>query len=123
MSTEPFLYYTRTWHDKGMAFHGDQTGCGAQLISEHPHQNPAQAAALLAENNTQQDKTPYDEQPQLVAPPIEGMPYYVETMDGRTFHGHLGADGLLPRIDTLNEDEYSVYWGDEALAKMDGNPA
>lgn len=63
---------------------------------------------------------PYDEQPHLVAPPIEGVPYYVETMDGRTFSGRTGADGLLPRIDTYGEDEYAVYWGDEALAKMEG---
>ena len=62
---------------------------------------------------------PYDERPKLVAPPIEGVPYYVETMDGRTFSGRTGADGLLPRIDTYGEDEYAVYWGDEALAKMD----
>jgi uncharacterized Zn-binding protein involved in type VI secretion len=66
---------------------------------------------------------PYDEQPQLVAPPIEGVPYYVETMDGRTFSGRTGADGLLPRIDTYGEDEYAVYWGDEAIAKMNGAEA
>jgi uncharacterized Zn-binding protein involved in type VI secretion len=63
---------------------------------------------------------PYDEQPKLIAPPIEGVPYYVETMDGRTFSGRIGADGLLPRIDTYGEDEYAVYWGDKALAKMEG---
>lgn len=63
---------------------------------------------------------PYDEQPHLVAPPIEGVPYYIETMDGRTFSGRTGADGLLPRIDTYGEDEYAVCWGDEALAKMEG---
>jgi len=61
----------------------------------------------------------YDEQPHLVAPPIAGVPYYIETMDGRTFSGRTGADGLLPRIDTYGEDEYTVHWGDEALAKMD----
>jgi hypothetical protein len=53
-----------------------------------------------------------------MAPPIEGVPYFIETMDGRTFSGRVGADGLLPRIDTYGEDEYKVLWGDEALAKM-----
>jgi uncharacterized Zn-binding protein involved in type VI secretion len=62
--------------------------------------------------------TPYDEQTKLMAPPIEGVPYFIETMDGRTFSGRVGADGLLPRIDTYGEDEYKVLWGDEALAKM-----
>lgn len=60
----------------------------------------------------------YDEQPRLMAPPIEGVPYYIETMDGRTFSGRVGAGGLLPRIDTHGEDEYTVLWGDEALARM-----
>lgn len=63
---------------------------------------------------------PYDELAQLAAPPIEGVPYYVATTDGRTFSGRTGADGLLPRIDTHGEDEYAVYWGDEALAKNEG---
>jgi uncharacterized Zn-binding protein involved in type VI secretion len=65
----------------------------------------------------------YDEQLNLTAPPIEGVPYYVETMDGRTFSGRAGADGLLPRIDTYGEDGYAVCWGDEALAKMGGAQA
>jgi hypothetical protein len=59
----------------------------------------------------------YDEQAKLNAPPIERLPYFVETMDGRTFSGRAGPDGLLPRIDTYGEDEYTVYWGDEALAR------
>lgn len=62
----------------------------------------------------------YDEQPKLVAKLIEGVPYYVETLDGRTFSGRTGVDGVLPRIDTKGEDDYWVYWGDEALAKMEG---
>jgi hypothetical protein len=61
---------------------------------------------------------PFDEQTKLQAPRIEGMPYFAETMDGRTFSGRIGADGLLPRIDTHGEDEYTVLWGDEALARM-----
>jgi hypothetical protein len=61
---------------------------------------------------------PLDEQTQLQAPHAEGMPYFVETMDGRTFSGRIGPDGLLPRIDTHGEDEYTVVWGDEALARM-----
>lgn len=63
-------------------------------------------------------RTTYDERPRLIAPPIDGMPYFIETQDGRTFSGRVGSDGLLPRVDTHDEAEYSVYWGDEALAQM-----
>lgn len=60
----------------------------------------------------------YDEQPRLVAPQIEGVPYFIETTDGRTFSGRAGPGGMLPRIETAAEDSYTVLWGDEALAKM-----
>jgi hypothetical protein len=62
----------------------------------------------------------YDEKTQLLSSPIEGVPYYIETTDGRTFSGRTETDGSLPRIDTYGEDEYVVYWGDEALARMGG---
>ena len=45
------------------------------------------------------------------------MPYFVETKDGRTFSGRVGEDGMLPRVETYGEDEYTVLWGDEALAR------
>jgi uncharacterized Zn-binding protein involved in type VI secretion len=61
---------------------------------------------------------PYDEQIRLQAPQAEGVPYFVETRDGRTFSGRVGAGGLLPRIETYGEDEYTAVWGDEALARM-----
>lgn len=60
----------------------------------------------------------FDEQPRLVVPPIEGVPYFIQTPDGRTFSGRTGPGGLLPRITTEGEGEYLVYWGDEALARM-----
>ncbi len=67
----------------------------------------------------EQYEAPYDEQPQLIAQAIEGVPWTVQTMDGRTFSGRAEPDGQLPRIDTYGEDEYVVYWGDEALIKME----
>lgn len=60
----------------------------------------------------------YDERAQLVALPIEGIPYFIETLDGQAFHGRAGPGGLLPRVTTGSESVYHVYWGDEALAKM-----
>lgn len=75
----------------------------------------------VKDDQTQEGR--YDEQTKLNAPPIDGLPYYIETTDGRTFSGRTAADGLLPRIDTYGKDEYKVYWGDEALTKMDGAEA
>jgi hypothetical protein len=60
----------------------------------------------------------YDEQPRLVARSIEGIPYFIETLDGRTFSGRAGPGGLLPRIGTQGECDYTVLWGDVALAKI-----
>lgn len=51
----------------------------------------------------------------------EGLPYYIETADGRVHFGHLDASGKLPRIHTGDEaNDYTVYWGDDALAKQHG---
>ncbi|WP_208280504.1 PAAR domain-containing protein [Massilia oculi] len=68
------------------------------------------------------DEHPYDEQVLLRHQRAEGLPYLIETMDGRVFSGRIGPDGLLPRVDTFGEDEYSVLWGDDALAKMQKEP-
>jgi uncharacterized Zn-binding protein involved in type VI secretion len=65
----------------------------------------------------------YDEQPRLVAPPVEGVPYFISTTDGRTFSGRAGPGGLLPRVTTEGEGEYHVYWGDEALHRAQGAAA
>lgn len=48
----------------------------------------------------------------------DGYPYYIETADGRIHSGVLDASGELPRINTGDESgNYTVYWGDEAIAK------
>lgn len=60
---------------------------------------------------------PFDEQTHLAEPSAPGMPYHIETMDGRTFSGRTGPDGRLPRIETIGEDAYTILWGDAALAK------
>jgi uncharacterized Zn-binding protein involved in type VI secretion len=50
----------------------------------------------------------------------EGYPYFIETADGKTYSGRMSGDGLLPRIETDSSDDYTVYWGDEALARQNG---
>ena len=52
---------------------------------------------------------------------LAGYPYYIETADGRIESGRIDTGGQLPRIVTGNSpDSYTVYWGDQALAKQFG---
>lgn len=44
----------------------------------------------------------YDEQPQLHASEIGGIPYFVETNDGRRFSGRATMEGTLPRVETYS---------------------
>jgi hypothetical protein len=61
----------------------------------------------------------YDEQVRAVdCGAAEGYPYFIETADGRMLSGRLDRSGRLPRIHTGASDNYTVYWGDEALAKQ-----
>jgi uncharacterized Zn-binding protein involved in type VI secretion len=109
-------------HGREMALEGDLCIC---LCNPPPRLVGSQTHSVTEGRADSPYRQPYlyDEQPRLIAPPIEGVPYYVETMDGRTFSGRVLDDGLLPRIDTHGEGEYSVYWGDEALARMEGSDA
>lgn len=66
-------------------------------------------------------KATYDEQVRATeSGASEGYPYFIETGDGQVFSGRLDQQGRLPRVCTYGADEYTVYWGDEALAKQDG---
>ncbi len=141
---------TATFYGKGVAVAGMKTSCGATLIASQftdtiewssgasgsnaaeqsagvvgavtaalaPGALPARVAAneAVAHQATQK----FDEQPQLQDDAIAGIPYLVETKDGRKLSGRATVEGMLPRIETYDEEEYTVYWGDDALAKMEG---
>lgn len=65
----------------------------------------------------------YDEQVHPSAPGVtlEGYPYLIEAPSSQTRVGRLDASGKLPRVDTgKSSGDYTVYWGDEALAKQNG---
>lgn len=49
---------------------------------------------------------------------LSGYPYYIETTLGDVYSGRIDSFGLLPRIPTDGADQYTVYWGDEALARQ-----
>lgn len=95
----------------------DQT-LRCQVLVLADAEEPAQQAGAMAARAAAIPV--YDEQPQLITPPIEGVPYFIETLDGRTFSGRAGPGGLLPRVTTEGEGEYHVYWGDEALYRTQG---
>ncbi|AQG99251.1 hypothetical protein A9R05_10755 [Burkholderia sp. KK1] len=53
---------------------------------------------------------------------LEGYPYLIEMADGRVFSGRVESGGALPRVMTgESADEYTVYWGDDALEKSNQN--
>lgn len=52
---------------------------------------------------------------------LSGYPYYIETTSGDVYSGRIDSLGMFPRIPTDGSDQYTVYWGDEALAKQQGN--
>lgn len=113
---------------KMLAHHGHRTSNGCPLIStmndQHGWANDSgEPVASEFFQNADGHWAPkiadkqYDEQTHLVSDAVAGWPYYIETNDGRVFSGRVDDSGKLPRIDTYGEDEYTVLWGDEALAQ------
>lgn len=116
-----------------MVHHGHLTSGGCPLLSTlndiagvgvEPGAVPAAILSQSAERNwvpLEKGEATYDEQVHLVVTgsvALSGLPYYVETANGRTLSGRADAHGLLPRVETFGSEEYTVLWGDEALAKM-----
>ena len=116
---------------KAVAYHGCKTSCGATLISAQSvttvsvgggaaaSSTALVAGAVASAAAPSQLIFEYDEQVQLAANP--GVAWFIEASNGKTYSGTVGEDGLLPRVDTLREDEYTIYWGDEAMVRAEGN--
>jgi hypothetical protein len=84
--------------------------------------NSGAPLSSLAESTA--DYAQFDEQIRASASSVrlEGYPYLIEMTDGRVYSGRVEAGGALPRMMTgENADEYTVYWGDDALEKSNGN--
>lgn len=134
---------------KGVAVAGMKTSCGATLIASQftvtvewsrgvrsasskvsaggAVPAPVEFVGMLplrvgsVGTTAQETVGQYDEQPQLSANLIDGVPYLIVTKDGRKFSGSATPQGTLPRIETYDEEEYTVYWGDIALAEIEGS--
>lgn len=123
------------------ARHGDKCACGAVLIasqfvsttsdggaSNSAQASSEQAAKAAAEGvvATREDvRITYDEQTKLEVAGntalLVGLPWFVKTLSGQTHSGRLDQSGELPRIVTSSEEDYEVFWGEDALELMGGN--
>lgn len=104
---------------------GDKATCGATYM---PNQNlvvraagtgsaaSANSSAISNFINSETAKI-FDEQIVAQFSFAEGMPYFIETAEGETFQGIVGADGKLPRVATQEQGSYSLYLGEEALER------
>lgn len=62
----------------------------------------------------------HDEQVRLMveATSAQGVPFFIETHDGRVFSGYTDSQGTMPRIDMEEAGTYQVLLYDEAMARM-----
>jgi uncharacterized Zn-binding protein involved in type VI secretion len=111
---------------------GDQVLCPCKKNRVIAGSNPgiflnitdeAATASSATAAHTSQRANGFDEQVQPVArgAAVQDYPYYILAGDGRIFSGRVDASGRLPRIDAQSAGDYTVYWGDDALAKQQGN--
>lgn len=98
--------------------HDDCVGFTANEIAEMPGSANwlSYAGHAIGGNRVE----PFDEQARMSNPAAEGVPYRIEVEDGRVISGSVGTDGFLPRVETVGDAAYTVYWGDEALARVEG---
>jgi len=93
-----------TIKSKKTAYPGPGEATSAELSNEKKQKFDEQARALDASSGAL----------------LEGIPYFVEMADGKTYTGYTDSEGKIPRIFTKDGQEFTVYWFDEALAKTGG---
>lgn len=123
------------------ARHGDKCACGATLIagqflSTTSDGGASNSTAASADQTVKavaagyaavrpEVRMTYDEQTRLEVvgdtAVLVGLPWFVKTLSGQTLSGRLDQSGELPRIVTTSEEDYEVFWGEDALLLMEGN--
>lgn len=99
---------------KNRVIAGGDAGC---------YMTPTRGGGSEVENGVAATSQPgeqvYDEQVRAVVPgaSLEGYPYVIEADDGQVFSGRVDSRGWLPRVVTEGTGDYTVHWGDEALAR------
>lgn len=113
-----------------------KTSCGAELIStlgnlSRSYDGMGDAASLMSVSGgaaigadvdrRPRDTPTYDEQVSLAVGAVsgQGVPFFIETSDGRVFSGYTDSKGTMPRIETDAEDTFQVFLYDAALARME----
>ncbi|UOO76372.1 PAAR domain-containing protein [Neisseria sp. Dent CA1/247] len=118
--------YPSVCDNKSIAFEGMLTTCGAKLIGSQTQYTLAVESSHISTdtnptftNNSPAEETRYYDEQVILDPEItEGIPYFIETDEGKTYYGIVSKLGKLPRVATSEENSYTLYLGDEALAKQ-----
>ncbi|WP_325780674.1 PAAR domain-containing protein [Acinetobacter vivianii] len=107
---------------------GDKATCGATYL---PNQSlvvrdagvgsSTHSSSVLSNFLNTSSPQVFDEQVAAEFSFAEGMPYLIETTEGKIYQGTIGSDGRLPRIETEGHASYKLYLGEEALTKRGGN--
>jgi uncharacterized Zn-binding protein involved in type VI secretion len=138
---------TTTFYCKGVALEGMRTSCGATLIATQfvtrvgdPDGGGGVSGSSSGQNITPKfyqttegewlpkfgpehftEESP-DEQVRAIdtktGTPIPELAYYIEAPDGSTYTGHTDVDGLCERVTTYQPEELTVWFGEDAMKKM-----
>jgi uncharacterized Zn-binding protein involved in type VI secretion len=132
---------TTTLYGRGVAVAGMKTACGATLIATQftdtvdwssgaSGASGASSAAekvvatmatgVLINQAVSGVKELFDEQPVFAERLTHGVPYLIVLPDGKQLSGQVDVDGKMQRVATDGIAEYEVFWGDEALARIEG---
>jgi len=111
---------------KNIIVAGDTSTCGAKFIKNQDLAVRDRGVGSGVKSNQIVDKILnnekfFDEQIETEFSFAEGMPYFIETENGKTYQGTVGADGKLPRVKTETEGAYQIYLGEDAIIKGSNN--
>lgn len=111
---------------KNIIVAGDTSTCGARFIKNQDLAVRDRGVGSGVKSNQIVDKILnnekfFDEQVETQFNFAEGMPYFIETENGKTYQGTVGADGKLPRVKTETEGAYQIYLGEDAIIKGSNN--
>ncbi|PKF35507.1 PAAR domain-containing protein [Acinetobacter proteolyticus] len=107
---------------------GDKATCGASYM---PNQSlvlradgtgsGASDSSSAVSNFINSNSPVFDEQSVAEFHFAEGMLYFIETQEGKTFNGVIGTDGKLPRVTTEGQGSYQLFLGEAAIEKSQGD--
>jgi uncharacterized Zn-binding protein involved in type VI secretion len=108
---------------KPIAMTGAAIDCGGVIIGNSSV--VVGATFSSSENQTSGVLVPslgFDEQLQVMVSgkPVSDYPYYAINDTGEVISGRTNSIGLTKRIKSQQQGDFDIYWGDEALALIEG---